>query len=185
MPTGGRRGWGPHARVLVCYEEERNQWRFASILKNPDKNRELVTHAITNWSHYSHRLFFENISDNYVSKVENGIRYNSWQGVPHVIKPDKGFTQKLINRAVYRYSNVFGDHLGQDLDHDMIGVLNEEGRLYMLDSYEDFVFIEVAHDAGYSQLWKFQLPMGHKLPTPVGETYLFTRQFNNSKSQPP
>lgn len=172
-PQGGGAGGGLMRASWSAMRRSVGNGRLASILKNPDKNRELVTHAITNWSHYSHRLFFENISDNYVSKVENGIRYNSWQGVPHVIKPDKGFTQKLINRAVYRYSNVFGDHLGQDLDHDMIGVLNEEGRLYMLDSYEDFVFIEVAHDAGYSQLWKFQLPMGHKLPTPVGETYLF------------
>lgn len=170
-PQGGGAGGGLMRASWSAMRRSVGNGRLASILKSPDKNRELVTHAITNWSHYSHRLFFENISDNYVSKVENGTRYNSWQGVPHVIKPNEGFTQKLINRAVYRYSNVFGDHLGQDLDHDMIGALNEEGRLYMLDSYEDFVFIEVAHDAGYSQLWKFQLPMGHQLPTPMGATY--------------
>jgi hypothetical protein len=170
-PRGGGAGGGLMRASWSAMSRAVAKGELALLLQGPDKNRKLVTSAITNWSHYSHRLFFENLSENYVSRLHNGTRVNSWQGVPHVIRPDEGFTERLINRAVYRYSNVFGDHPGQDFDHDLVGALNEQGLLYMVESFEDFVFIEVAHDAGYSQLWKFQLPMGHELPTPTGETF--------------
>lgn len=47
------------------------------------------------------------------------------------------------------FSMVCSGHHGQDLDHDFIRVFDEEGRLYIPDIYEDFVFIEVAHDVVY------------------------------------
>ena len=141
------------------------------VLKSHSKNIELVELGISKWKHYSQRLFFENLTPNYHTTIQNGARFNSWQGTPTVIRPNKGFTDKVIHRAIYRYSNTFADHICQDLDHEFIGVLNKAGLLRMVESYEDFVFVELAKDAGYSQLWKFQVPMGYELPTPVGEIF--------------
>lgn len=135
------------------------------------KNEAIVRTSVERWHHYSHRLFFENISPNYQTRVASGVRYNSWQGVPNIIKPDHGFTERLLQRAVYRYSVVYGDHIATPFDHELVGDLQREGKLYMTSSYREFVFVEMAADAGYSNLWKFQLPLGHFEPRLFGECF--------------
>lgn len=170
-PEGGGAGGGLFRASWSGAVKSLRSGELDTVLHSESKNRELASLGISKWAHYSQRLFFENLSPNYFNRVHNGSRFNSWLGTPQVIRPSKGLTEQVLARSIYRYSNTFADHICQDLDHEFIGILNNEGLLRMVDSYEDFVFVELAKDAGYSQLWKFQLPMGYELPTPVGEVF--------------
>lgn len=170
-PEGGGAGGGLFRASWSGAEKSLRSGELEAVLCSGSKNRDLAQLGISKWQHYSHRLFFENLSPNYVTHVDNGVRLNSWQGTPSVIRPAKGLCEQILNRAFYRYSNTFADHICQDLDHEFIGVLNSAGLLHMVESYDDFVFVELAKDTGYSQLWKFQLPMGFQLPTPTGNIF--------------
>ncbi len=141
------------------------------ILKSSDKNEALIRTGITKWRHYSQRIFFENISQNYLNKVVAGRRLNSWSGIAYVLKPDFGFAERLVNLGICRYSNVYGDHVFQPADHELIGDLLGRDKLYITKSFQEFVFIEMANDESYGQLWKFQLPLGHGNKPIYGETF--------------
>jgi hypothetical protein len=170
-PEGGGAGGGLFRASWSGAVKSLRSGELDAVLKSESKNRELASLGISKWSHYMQRVFFENLSPNYVNYVKNGSRTNSWQGTPQVIRPNKGMTQQILSRSIYRYSNTFADHICQDLDHQFIGILNNAGLLHMVESYDDFVFVELAKDAGYSQLWKYQLPLGYELPTPTGKIF--------------
>jgi hypothetical protein len=139
----------------------RKDGSLLKALKSSDRNRALMYLAAKKWRHYCHRLYEENISPNFVRITREGKKFNNWMGVPNVIKPRDGFVKKLIENSTYRYSNVFGDHVGQYIDHELINNLIDDNKLYLVKSAQEFCFIEMASDSGYSQLWKSLPDLGY------------------------
>lgn len=160
-PYGGAVGGNLFRASWSRIVESQNSGELASILSSKRKNSLLARIGSTKWKHYSQRLFFDNVASNFKSRTIAGRLVNSWSGVPHVLRPDPGFTRRMVASSVYRFSNVYGDHVAQPLDHELIGDLQSRGLLIMTSSFEEFVFVEMAVDSGYSQLWKFQQHFGH------------------------
>jgi len=170
-PVGGGAG-GVLVRVgWAEADRSRERGEIRGILRSPRRNSLLAEKSHTDWRHFCCHLSFANISENYRSFTRNGVLYNSWQGVPTVLKPSLGLTEKMLSLSCYRYSNVYADHFGQPMDHELIGHLARCGLLYMPSKPEEFVFVELASDTGYSQLWKFQCPTGYPDNPPVGRIF--------------
>lgn len=170
-PAGGGAG-GVLVRVSwSAVEKSRALGEIKTILLSTKRNALLAGKAHTDWRHFCSHLFFNNISENHRSIIKNSYQYNSWHGVSTVLKPSPGFTELLLSLSCYRYSNVYSDHFAQPHDHELIGHLAKLGLLYMPDKAEEFVFLELAKDAGYTQLWKFQCPMGYPENPPFGRIF--------------
>jgi len=171
-PVGGGAG-GVLVRVSWAeVDRSREHGELSGILRSNRRNSLLAEKSHTDWRHFCCYLSFANVSDNYRYFTRNGALYNSWQGVPTVLKPSLGLTEKMLSWSCYRYSNVYSDHFAQPLDHELIGHLASRGLLYMPSKPEEFVFVELARDTGYSQLWKFQCPTGYPENPPVGRIFI-------------
>ena len=103
---------------------------------------------------------------------------NRLPGIRYVLDPDKGcfaqtaymnlwvlrptaeMVRDMLKISGPRYNNAYLEHLLQPLDHELAHLLHMQSRLITPRGYEEFVFLELTEDQGYSNVSKgLELPI--------------------------
>lgn len=77
-----------------------------------------------------------------------------------VLRPTLAMLREMLQVSGPRYNNAYLEHLVQPLDHELAHALNARGMLISPRSFEEFIFLELTDDRGYSNVSKgLELPI--------------------------
>jgi len=100
----------------------------------------------------------------YIQNRLPGIRYeldpekgcfaqSAWMNL-WALRPTAEMLREMLRISGPRYNNAYLEHLVQPLDHELAHLLHTQGRLITPSAYDEFVFLELTEDQGYSNVSK-------------------------------
>ena len=94
------------------------------------------------------------------------------------IRPTHELLNTMAEISSPRYNSPYLEHLAQPIDHELAHALYKKGKLVVPTTFDEFVFLELTEDRGYSDITKsLELPLTddflnqHNLQVPITKEY--------------